>query len=284
MADAARASLLAESAEHLAHLHASGACGRKRAVTIRASRPPAGGAGALRPGEKLVHLQRHGQGFHNLLGDLYRQFGKKFDSTGENTKGSPYVLPELLDPPLTAVGRQQYHGAQPLARSLSPKLVIVSPLCRAVQTALLTFDHLLPRQPPSLLSTLLPSLFTPRTVPFIAVESARETFGRHTCDQRRSVSEIKAEFGGSVDFSLMDEETDTLWTPEEREPVSDEVERIYAFLLFLRSRAEDEIALVSHSSWLFTLLNGVVEVEDSEMGLWFATCEIRSVVLTWEDA
>lgn len=223
MSDAATASLLTESAEHLAHLQASGACGRKRAVTIRASPVPAGGVGALLPCQKLVHLQRHGQGFHNLLGDLYRQFGKKFDSTGGNTEGSPYVLPEVVDPPLTAVGRRQCIAAQPLARSLSPKLVVLSPLCRAVQTALLTFEHLIERQPPGVLATLLPSLFGQSSVPFIALESARETFGRHTCDQRRSVSEIKTDFSHTVDFSLMEDDADTLWTAERREPVGEEV-------------------------------------------------------------
>ena len=46
----------------------------------------------MREGEKMLHLIRHGQGFHNLLGDLYRDFGKTVDSTGGDKSGNPYVL------------------------------------------------------------------------------------------------------------------------------------------------------------------------------------------------
>ncbi|KAL1508607.1 hypothetical protein AB1Y20_004704 [Prymnesium parvum] len=261
-----------ESEQHLAHLRAAGVIGQKRPITIRAS-PPTEGA-VLKPNQKIVHLQRHAQGFHNLMGDLYRELGKSFDSTGMDTTGSPYVLPELLDPPLTAVGREQCKAARPVAVSKSPQVVICSPMCRCLQTALLTFDHLVD---------------TPSAVPFVAVEDARETFGAHTCDARRAVSEIKKEFGHRVDFSEMTTEEDTLsfdttGSLRPRETVREEVERVYRLLLYLRARKETELAVVSHSSYLFTMLNAVIDLGDhADSGLWFDTCEIRTLLLTYED-
>ena len=49
-------------------------------------------------------------------------------------------------------------------------------------------------------------------VPFVAVESARESLGKHTCDQRRSRTEADLEFGHHVDFSLIEADEDDLWT------------------------------------------------------------------------
>ena len=42
----------------------------------------------------------HGQGYHNLLADKYKEFSIP---DGNN----PYALPEIVDPPLTEKGRQQ---------------------------------------------------------------------------------------------------------------------------------------------------------------------------------
>jgi hypothetical protein len=38
----------------------------------------------------------------------------------------------------------------------------------------------------------------------------------HPCDKRRSISEIKQQFPG-VDFSLITDDEDVLWKPNERE-------------------------------------------------------------------
>ena len=123
--------------------------------------PPSGAAGG---DVKLVHWIRHGQGFHNLLSDLYKEHG---------IQGKPYLRPELHDPPLTAVGREQAVALRSTTQSLSPSLVVVSPLARATKTALLAFDHLVGR------------------VPFLAHESCREISGVNACDGRRSVTEAR---------------------------------------------------------------------------------------------
>lgn len=263
---------LVESAQHLAHLREAGVIGLSRPVTIRGTLAPQNVV--LEPNQKLVHFQRHAQGFHNLMGDLYRDLGKSFDSTGKDTTGSPYVLPEVMDPPLTAVGRDQCKAARSVARQKKPQVVVCSPMYRCLQTALLTFDHLL--EPAA-------------AVPFVAVEEARETFGAHTCDARRPLSEIVKEYGHVIDFSAMTmEEDEWSYLPSgdlrPRETVQAEVERIYKMLLWLRSRPEAEIALVSHSSYLFTMLNAVIDLGDQEdAALWFDTCEIRSMLITFVD-
>ena len=42
-------------------------------------------------GPRQVHLIRHGQGFHNLMADVYRSHGVKFASTGKDlSENNPY--------------------------------------------------------------------------------------------------------------------------------------------------------------------------------------------------
>ena len=100
------------------------------------------------------------------MADIYREHG---------IEGKPYARSELLDPPLTSVGREQAAALCAEARTLSPTLVVVSPLARATKTALLAFDHLVGR------------------VPFVAHELCREISGVNSCDARRSASEAKKE-------------------------------------------------------------------------------------------
>eukprot|EP00965_Chrysotila_dentata_P183453 6058202-Pleurochrysis_carterae.AAC.2 len=195
MADASKALQLAEGQQMMAHLQEAGVIGIRRSVRVRARHVPSSlTAPSLEPGEKLVHFQRHGQGYHNLLGEIYRGLNLHFDSTGEDPTNSPYVLSELVDPPLTQKGRDQCVAARAAAELVSPQKIIVSPLCRAVQTAILTFDK---------------SISDSR-VSVIAHEDIRESFGRHTCDKRRTVSESKREFR-DVDFSLIATDEDTWW-------------------------------------------------------------------------
>ena len=54
-----------------------------------------------------------------------------------------YVRPEVTDAPLTHKGRLQAQALQSRTRQLPVELVVVSPLCRATQTGLIAFAHLL---------------------------------------------------------------------------------------------------------------------------------------------
>ncbi|KAH8096165.1 isomerase [Aureococcus anophagefferens] len=174
-----------------------------------------------------------------------------------------YVRPEIEDAPLTALGRTQAKGLRVATKILSGiELVVVSPLRRA-ETAALSMPHL-------------------RTVvPWVGHPAVQETSGKHTCDRRRDRSEIKDDFPW-VDWGLVKPERDGVWTADREQPkaVSD---RAYAFLLWLRERPEREVAVATHSAWLFTLLNSCVDCADPQLAAWFLTGELRSVVLSYED-
>ena len=91
---------------------------------------------------KIIHFQRHGQGYHNLLGDVTRAFGKDFHIDDPDPAVNPFVKPEIQDSPLTHKGRQEAASQRAGAAMLKPEVIIVSPLHRAVQTALISFkDH-----------------------------------------------------------------------------------------------------------------------------------------------
>ena len=140
---------------------------------------------------RTVHWMRHGQGFHNAFSQQW------FDSGKGGTPWADATCP--IDPSLTALGEREAQGAREGAPS--PQLVIVSPLKRAIQTATLAFDAVLP----------------PKGPPFVAVESVRETMGAHRCDRRLCASTHAAAFP-HVDFSLLhDASSDAGGAPKEGE-------------------------------------------------------------------
>ena len=87
-----------------------------------------------------------------------------------------------------------------LQEGLQIDAIIVSPLTRAIETAKLGLACVWD------------------TVPVIAVEMTRESFGKNKCDRRRTIAELRREFP-RVDFDrfMVDSEEDPWWTPE-REP------------------------------------------------------------------
>eukprot|EP00927_Polykrikos_kofoidii_P079062 TRINITY_DN75852_c0_g1_i1.p1 TRINITY_DN75852_c0_g1~~TRINITY_DN75852_c0_g1_i1.p1 ORF type:complete len:261 (-),score=46.01 TRINITY_DN75852_c0_g1_i1:309-1091(-) len=208
---------------------------------------------------KLVHWIRHGQGFHNLMSDMYRE---------HSIEGHAYARLELHDPPLTAIGRDQAAALCSEAQTLSPALVVVSPLARATKTALIAFDHLVGK------------------VPFVAHELCREISGINCCDSRRSVTEAKKDFP-AIDYSLMPCDTDEYFHPEVRETQDVLAKRAYEFLGWLRMRDESEIVVGTHSAFLFAMLNLAVVTDDEEKGTglaaWFAAGEMRSAWMWFED-
>jgi broad specificity phosphatase PhoE len=217
---------------------------------------------------KIIHFQRHGQGYHNLLGDTFRALGQGFDIDDPDPAVNPFVKPEIQDSPLTQKGREEARAQRPKAAMLQPEVVIVSPLHRAIQTAQISFaDHL------------------ENDIDFIAHEGCREQLGLLTCNKAHPLSSTKSDFP-SVDFSLCTfGEEDTLWNahPAVRELPVDESDRAYAFLTdFIMERPEKEIAVVCHSAWLFSVCNVVIDCEGDEfLETWFGTGEIRSLKLSY---
>ncbi|KAK4751482.1 hypothetical protein SAY87_004964 [Trapa incisa] len=136
-----------------------------------------------------------------------------------------------------------------------------------------------------------PAISSLNCPPFIAVELCREHLGVHPCDKRRSISECRPLFP-VIDFSLASElskrfhiehEEDVLWEPDVREKDEEVAIRGREFLNWLWTRKEKEIAIVSHSRFLYHTLNAFGKdchpSIKSEMCWHFANCELRSMVL-----
>lgn len=218
---------------------------------------------------KVIHFQRHGQGFHNLICDIWREQGLPIDFDSDDPKLNPVIRTEFLDPPLTETGRQQCKDQRSECSTLSPELVIVSPLLRCIQTAKLSFqDHCYPNS----------------SIPWVSHEGCREELGLLIGNKRRPISEIKFEHQ-DIDFSAIEYDEDILWDNygDRRETLLEKSERIYDFLAtYVKNRPEKEIAIVCHSAYLFTLLNAVMDIEEEDLRFWFLTSEVRSMKVTFE--
>ena len=162
---------------------------------------------------------------------------------------------------------QQCRSQRDLCSTLSPELVIVSPMLRCIQTAKLSFrDHV-------------------STAPWVSHEGCREELGLLVGNKRRSITEIKEDYP-EINFDDIVHDEDVLWDEygDRRETLLEKSERIYEFLTkYVRDRPEKEIAIVCHSAYLFTLLNAVMDISDEELRSWFLTSEVRSLEMTFVD-
>ncbi|EJK75775.1 hypothetical protein THAOC_02492 [Thalassiosira oceanica] len=238
---------------------------------------------------KVIHFQRHGQGYHNLICDIWRETGKPIDFDSPDPNLNPVVRPEFCDPPLTALGNAQCSSQRPLCSRLTPELIIVSPMLRCIQTAKLSFrDH--------------------KDIKWVSHEGCREELGLLQGNKRRSITEIREDYP-EIDFSAIEFDHDKIWEDYGdrelfgtrdlllsrltclaqlgRETLKEKGERIYKFLTeYVRERPEKEIAIVCHSAYLFTLLNSVMEIEEEQLRSWFLTSgaelgdEIRGLLET----
>ena len=129
------------------------------------------------PGQKIVHFVRHGEGVHNVAQREWRS-AASWDGMSE-----PYTLvtdPQgrYIDAELTPRGKQQAAALQARTALLHPQLLVVSPMRRATQTALIAFEHHVARG----------------NLPVLANELCHETAGKHTCDKRLSKTALSASF------------------------------------------------------------------------------------------
>jgi broad specificity phosphatase PhoE len=216
---------------------------------------------------KIVHFQRHGQGYHNLLGEVLREAGLKPSVDSMDPAVNPWLRPEIVDSPLTEKGKEECRQQCATASLLNPELVVVSPLLRAIQTAQISFGHVVDQA----------------NIPWLAHEGCREELGVLVCNKRRPLSLIQGDYP-NIEFSGDMSEEDTLWHPTERESGISKSNRIYDFLVnFLAQRPESEIAVVGHSATLFHMCNAVIDCgDDLDLSSWFLTSEIRSIKLTFQ--
>ncbi|KAH6789873.1 Phosphoglycerate mutase family protein [Perilla frutescens var. frutescens] len=228
---------------------------------------------------KTIHLVRHAQGIHNVDGD-------------KNYKA--YMSPEYFDAHLTQLGWQQVDNLREHVHSsgLIKKIdvVITSPLLRTIQTAVGVFGgegytdrmDVLPLMVANAGNSDRPAISSFNCPPIVAVELCREHLGVHPCDKRRSIKEYESLFP-AVDFSMIESDDDVLWKADVRETKEEVAARGMNFMNWLFTRKEKEIAIVTHSGFLFHTLgafgNDCHPLVKKEVSSHFANCELRSMVI-----
>ncbi|EQC24893.1 hypothetical protein SDRG_17214 [Saprolegnia diclina VS20] len=183
------------------------------------------------PSVKVLYWVRHAEGHHNAAERFYGT--PTWDATV--SLSDEYLDAALNDAGLADARNRSTHMLYERHIGLPLDKIIVSPLTRTLQTA-----HELFR----LNDSSVPS------VPIIAMENCRETLGVHTCDKRSPRSALVEAFP-KVNWSLIDDEEDTLWSPSHRE-TNDEIQmRCHAFLDDVFTRIPDKyIAIVSHAGFI----------------------------------
>jgi len=193
-------------------------------------------------GVKDVMFVRHAEGFHN----------KAAAEIEDYFTTDKHAADEWIDARLTPLGIQQSEAlSKDLAAKPPPDEIIVSPLSRAIQTALLAYPNY--------------------TSPFVASELCRERVSVFSCDRRQAISQLLPEFGSRIDFSLIESDDDILWNAEkENLPHGLDADKCYEraeeFLNFLFERENAKsIAVFSH--WVFLKhLFTLVGLEDFRLG------------------
>jgi len=150
-------------------------------------------------------------------------------------------------------------------KPLNLDLVVVSPLTRTLQTAVLSLG--------------VPG--SPGAPPFIANELCRERIADFTCDGRRGLSELKEEFPG-VDFSLVTSDEDLAFQTQKEDDLKCQA-RGRRFLQWLCGRPEIHIAVVTHSVFLKNLFkqfgSQVSDTDREAIHRFPANAEMRSIML-----
>ncbi|MCL7037773.1 hypothetical protein MKW94_025082, partial [Papaver nudicaule] len=199
---------------------------------------------------KTLHLVRHAHGVHQL----------------EVEDRDALKSIELFDAQLSPQGWQQVDNLNKhinesgLAKKV--ELVIVSPLLRTMQTAVGAFGDagdcadgtdVTPLIVANAVNSNHSAISRLNTPPFLAVELCREKLGVYHCNRRRATSEYRTIFP-AVDFSMAKNEEDILWKADVREADESLAIRGMQFIEWLWTRKEKEIAVVTHSCFLFKTL------------------------------
>jgi len=221
---------------------------------------------------KRIFFIRHAEGTHNVA-ERNSTFTPK-----ENVLLAENTGMEHWDARLTPKGEAQCaalktsirgEGVWGYSKPLNLDLVVVSPLTRCLQTAVLS------------LGDPAASGGGVQAPPFLCTELCRERVADFMCDGHRPKSELAAEFPG-VDFSLLETEEDELFKTMKENDATCQA-RGRAFLQWLCGRPEIHIAVVCHSVFLKNLLRqfgGALSVEDREAVQRFpGNAEMRPIML-----
>ncbi len=178
---------------------------------------------------KNLYCIRHGEALHNVL---FWEIGEKV-----------YLL--YRDTPLTAVGVEQATNLGNSDDINNIELIIMSPLLRTLQTA-----H---------------NIFKNKDIPMLALDCVMEyPQGLDQCNHRKTIKEYKYSYP-KVDFSHIEHDEEPFWKKYEIESIESLKKRIKKMKDFINSRPENNIAIVSHSSFLGKFLFDNIGNENNEL-------------------
>ena len=182
---------------------------------------------------KNIYCIRHGLALHNILG---QEIGSK-----------AYFLEKCFDAPLVDKGILQ-------AKELGKKWdnldkiqkVFVSPLTRTLQTTENIFKDKI-------------------GLKIIALDGIKEfPQGMETCNKRREKKELEVNFK-NIDFSELDSDTDQMWREDRFETIEELEQRIEDFKKLLKKLDNENVAVVSHSSFLKQMLYGTIGDDSNQL-------------------
>ncbi|SPO23438.1 related to PMU1 - putative phosphomutase [Ustilago trichophora] len=234
--------------------------------------------GALKDGSsyKLLFAGRHGQGFHNVAESqygtpLWDSYWSRLDTDGKLTWGPDARLTELGIQQARAVNDAWIAMLKQSDSAPLPTKLYSSPLSRALSTLEISYDKILVNNPNNtasaqqktnngidgLVKDILSHIGSPRHIAPEVKELFREEYGDHTCDKRRTKSELHKDYP-NVHFEPGFAETDNLWTTT-REEDSHLDARIQQALTQVWNEAQQDqvISLTSHSGVMQSLFRVV---------------------------
>jgi len=240
-------------------------------------------------GCKRVHFVRHGEGDHNVWRAQEHAKGQAPMAKRWNFSEVPA---ELLDPHLTEKGRKEAESARGVADQCQPELLVTSPLRRTVETCLLIFKA-----------------SVDKGVPVLAHELCREQgvgadpsmYDAHLGRRALAKEFPQVDFMSHVLPELAEDDKSQLkddpywWTvgspvgccEEKGLSEASMAHHAYSFLCWLMSRPERDIAVATHSQWLFSLYYGVFDNPGRNLDgdpIFYHTGELRSVLIREQPA
>ena len=175
---------------------------------------------------KNLYFIRHGISEHNIL---FSKYGK-----------SVFYDQRYYDTKLTSDGIEQSIVLGNSWKGIDKvDLVLCSSLSRTLETARNIFTHI--------------------NVPILALDILKEyPQGLQTCNKRDHKQNLINKYP-EIDFTNVDE-IDTMWDPVKEETIDKLEERIKLLNEFIKGRNENEIAIISHNSF-------IGQYKDKEIGL-----------------
>ena len=231
---------------------------------------------------KRIHFIRHGEGFHNVVLQEWRQ-------RPDYVPGSlPDNLDIYTDALLTPTGEKQAVSLQDYiaVNCQTVSLLVLSPMRRATQTGLLAFTKLIDERKENKSTQLK----------IVAKEEAHERSYPHTCDKRLDLNDLKKYFfeteaskygdmlsrgGLEIDYTEISSESDPFWgNGLEKEELLSVAKRGCKLMKWIYETNDVEVVVAAHSCLLQSIFEAVL-TNTNPTNTWFATGEVKSCDVTF---